>query len=83
MALLGGLGASSGMNLNKSLESEAQLANLTKSGGASVAGNGAKNPLRDAPWLVAEYGDKASKYPVRAMVLSLKCMLIRILSQGN
>ncbi|CAI1845705.1 Possible hemagglutinin (DUF638) [Serratia quinivorans] len=54
--------AASGLNLNKSLASEAQLADLVKSGGASLAGNGAKDPLRDAPRLVAEYGGKVSDW---------------------
>lgn len=49
-------------DLNKSLASEAQLADLAKSGGATVAGNGAKDPLRDAPRLAAEYGGKASDW---------------------
>jgi filamentous hemagglutinin len=60
--VLSGLGAISGLNLNKSLASEAQLADLAKSGGATVAGNGAKDPLRDAPRLAAEYGGKASDW---------------------
>jgi filamentous hemagglutinin len=54
--------AASGLNLNKSLANEAQLADLMKNGGTSVAGKGAKKELRDAPRLVAEYGGNASDW---------------------
>ncbi|TCV90941.1 VENN motif pre-toxin domain-containing protein, partial [Biostraticola tofi] len=54
--------ASSGLNLNKSLASEAQLAELAKNGGKPVAGSGAEKTLRDAPRLAAEYGGNASDW---------------------
>lgn len=54
--------AANGLNLNKSLANEAQLADLVKNGGMSVAGHGAKKELRDAPRLVAEYGGNASDW---------------------
>uniref|UniRef100_UPI001643DFA7 hemagglutinin repeat-containing protein n=1 Tax=Yersinia alsatica TaxID=2890317 RepID=UPI001643DFA7 len=54
--------AASGLNLNKSLASEAQLADLAKSGGISMAGNGADAVLKDSARLVAEYGGKASDW---------------------
>uniref|UniRef100_UPI001F345321 VENN motif pre-toxin domain-containing protein n=1 Tax=Yersinia thracica TaxID=2890319 RepID=UPI001F345321 len=54
--------ATNGLNLNKSLANEAQLADLIKNGGTSVAGKGAKDPLRDAPRLAAEYGGKAEDW---------------------
>ncbi|TNV14046.1 hypothetical protein FH968_20730 [Buttiauxella sp. B2] len=38
------------------------MADLAKSGDASLAGNGSKDPLRDAPRLVAEYGGKVSDW---------------------
>ncbi|MNH38482.1 hypothetical protein D3C79_995190 [compost metagenome] len=44
------------------MANEAQLADLVKNGGTAVAGNGAKDPLRDAPRLAAEYGGKASDW---------------------
>ncbi|MGP2518212.1 hemagglutinin repeat-containing protein [Yersinia sp. 2545 StPb PI] len=54
--------ATNGLNLNKSLANEAQLADLINNGGTSVAGKGAKDPLRDAPRLAAEYGGKAEDW---------------------
>ncbi|WP_434461602.1 VENN motif pre-toxin domain-containing protein [Serratia plymuthica] len=54
--------AASGLNLNKSLASEAQLADLAKNGGSSMAGNGSPIVLRDSSRLVAEYGGKASDW---------------------
>lgn len=46
----------SGLNLNKSLASEAQLAALNKDGGRAIAGMGTKKILRDAPRLSAKHG---------------------------
>ncbi|WP_454878879.1 hypothetical protein [Serratia inhibens] len=48
--------------MNKSLASEAQLADLAKNGGSSMAGNGSPIVLRDSSRLVAEYGGKASDW---------------------
>jgi filamentous hemagglutinin len=52
----------SGLNLNKSLASEAQLAELSRSGGTSVAGHGSGAVLKDSARLVAEYGGKTADW---------------------
>lgn len=46
----------SGLNLNKSIAGEAQLAELVNQGGKAIAGHGAKQPLRDAQRLATVYG---------------------------
>ncbi|HHY1463429.1 TPA: hypothetical protein ACV1O5_004143, partial [Yersinia enterocolitica] len=54
--------AISGLNLNKSLASEAQLVDLAKKGGTAIAGYGTSIALRDSSRLVAEYGGKAESW---------------------
>jgi filamentous hemagglutinin len=54
--------AASGLNLNKSLANEAQLADLAKSGGSAMAGNGSDAALKDSARLVAEYGGQTSDW---------------------
>ncbi|WP_204365652.1 hypothetical protein, partial [Yersinia mollaretii] len=54
--------ATNGLNLNKSLASETQLADLAKNGGASIAGYGSDIVIKDSARLVAEYGGKASDW---------------------
>ncbi|WP_399200677.1 hypothetical protein [Tenebrionicola larvae] len=51
-----------GLNLNKSLASEAQLSELARTGGLAVAGSGTETKLRVAEDLAKQYGGKASDW---------------------
>lgn len=54
--------AINGLNLNKSLASEAQLSELARTGGLAVAGSGTETKLRVAEDLAKQYGGKASDW---------------------